>query len=163
VPRCRLERVAIDLTQRAERRRLLESLTADARDVLVLTEGVVPYLAEEEVASLASDLRACPAVSQWITDYFAPQLMKHLKRRPQFQNAPFRFDPPDWTRFFADNGFELDEMRYLMEYGEKVGRKWPLPLVLKLMIFFKPSMLSSVRRVIGYARLRPRRSSGPSP
>src|SRR4051812_21925512 len=52
--RCRLERVKIDLADRFQRRHW----HARAGRMLVLTEGVIPYLSLEEAASLADDLRA---------------------------------------------------------------------------------------------------------
>src|ERR1043165_1742502 len=52
-PCCHLERVKIDLSERGARRELLARVGAQAREILVLTEGLVPYLSNDEVASLA--------------------------------------------------------------------------------------------------------------
>ena len=56
-PRFQLERLKIDLANLPERRKMFVSVNARAKKMLVLTEGVVPYLSLEEVASLADDLR----------------------------------------------------------------------------------------------------------
>lgn len=55
-PRCRLERFKLDLTNPDLRRAFLANVNASAKRVLVLTEGVVPYLTNDDAASLADDL-----------------------------------------------------------------------------------------------------------
>ncbi len=55
-PVCKLERVACDLADAAARRTLLASVKAKSGTALVLTEGVIYYLSEYEVGTLASDL-----------------------------------------------------------------------------------------------------------
>jgi hypothetical protein len=52
-PRCQLERVKLDLANVSERRQMFATINARAKKVLVLTEGIVPYLSIEEVGSLA--------------------------------------------------------------------------------------------------------------
>jgi methyltransferase (TIGR00027 family) len=42
-PSCRLERIKLDLTDRALRRQLFADVSAWAGKILVLTEGVIPY------------------------------------------------------------------------------------------------------------------------
>ena len=70
-PCCRLDRIKLDLTDRAARRQFLADMSADAGKILVLTEGVAPYLAETDVAELADDLKAAEKVRFWIVDYFS--------------------------------------------------------------------------------------------
>ncbi len=50
-PRCSLRRVAVDLADDNARREFLAGVLPDAQKVLVLTEGVVPYLPEQQVAN----------------------------------------------------------------------------------------------------------------
>ena len=57
-PNCRLERFAFDLTNRALRRKLFDDVSKDASKLLVITECVIPYLSEADVAELAEDLRS---------------------------------------------------------------------------------------------------------
>jgi hypothetical protein len=49
--------------------------------MLVLTEGVVPYLTDADVAALADDLRRTEKVRFWITDYFSSEVIAKLCRR----------------------------------------------------------------------------------
>lgn len=79
-PRCRLERVKVDLANLPERRQLFASLNARARKMLVLTEGVVPYLSLEEAGSLADDLRTLDRARYWIVEYISPLNNKYRGR-----------------------------------------------------------------------------------
>jgi methyltransferase (TIGR00027 family) len=102
-PRCRLERVALDLTDRAVRTAFLDGMNAQEGKILVLTEGVTPYLTDEDVGELADDLRQTEKVRYWIVDYFSPEAIKYgaKLRRKFMRNAPFQFAPKDWFAFFA--------------------------------------------------------------
>jgi len=66
---------------------MLAGVDARAKKMLVLTEGVVPYLTVAAVGALADDLRSLDHVRWWIVDYFSPQLLKLLrpKRRQSFR------------------------------------------------------------------------------
>ena len=57
VPKCSLERIALDLSNVAARQELFDQLGRRASKVLVVTEGILIYLSQEEVIALASDLR----------------------------------------------------------------------------------------------------------
>lgn len=97
-PRCKLERVSLDLTH-AARQKFLADTSAKANKILVLTEGVIPYLTESDVAELADDLRALKNCRYWIVDYFSPEALRFgEKMRTSFmRNAPFKFTPTDWS------------------------------------------------------------------
>lgn len=56
-PRCRLERLGVDLTDVAARRAVLDQV-ATGRPTLVVCEGVVAYLTDDSAAGLARDLAA---------------------------------------------------------------------------------------------------------
>jgi methyltransferase (TIGR00027 family) len=155
-PRCRLERVSLDLADLPARRNFLAGF-AGAR-ALVLTEGVVPYLSVEEAASLADDLRASK-VGLWITDYISPRLMTMLqrgRRKREMRNAPFRFKPDDWFGFFAQHGWKPREIRYTPEESEKLGRPIPRPwwsFVLALVM--SRARREEFRKFSGYVLLAP--------
>jgi len=147
-PRCRLDRVGLDLTDRVARRAFLSDISAGATKMLVITEGVVPYISEADVADLADDLRQVDKVRFWITDYFSPQAIKFgAKLRRRFmRNAPFRFAPKDWFSFFAAHGWKASEIRYLSEEAERLGRPIPLPLWLKVWVKAAGIFVSHARR-----------------
>jgi methyltransferase (TIGR00027 family) len=101
-PSCRLERIKLDLTDRALRRKLFADVNARSGKILVLTEGAIPYLTNQDVADLADDLRQVEKIDFWITDYFSPEAIRFSeKMRARFmRNAPFQFAPEDWVRIF---------------------------------------------------------------
>ena len=162
-PRCDLSRVKLDLADETARRQMLAGADAGARNMLVLTEGVVPYLTVEAVGSLADDLRALDHASWWVVDYFSPQLLKMRRRQVgrKMQNAPFKFEPDDWFGFFEAHGWGCKEMRYLADEAERLRREMPLPLVAKAylnlrQLFLQPERRESFRKFAGYALLEPR-------
>jgi len=157
MPSCRLERVGLDLTDAPARRRLFARVNESARRVVVLTEGVVGYLTNEDVGQLARDLRARDRVAHWIVDYASPALRKAMRRRRdvrrQFESARFRFDPPDWERFFADAGWAVASMRYTVEEGRQRGRPMPLPGWLRILTRVWRSKAEEIRTMMAFARL----------
>jgi methyltransferase (TIGR00027 family) len=157
IPRCQLERISLDLANVAARRELFANLGRRPGPILVLTEGVTPYLSNEEVASLADDLRRQENFRFWILDYhssvaairFGRQRMKrHLRK------APFRFQPPDWITFFASHGWQMKEMRYYAEEGERLKRPLQLPWRYKLLkLFLTKKREQTLRQMAGVALL----------
>jgi methyltransferase (TIGR00027 family) len=162
-PRCRLERVGLDLAHLPERQKLLSRIDAGARRIQVLTEGVVPYLDVEAAGSLADDLRALRHVESWIVDYIAPEVHAYRKRAgtdQQMREAPFKFLPSDWGGFFAAHGWKIREARYLPIEGRQLGRPVPLPLpiraVMKILGPFTPTARRQrFARFAGYMLMEP--------
>ncbi len=136
-PRCHLERVKIDLANVTERRKLFADVHTRAKKMLVITEGVLPYLTEEEVGSLADDLRATAHADYWIAEYVSPEAMKFRKRRRMgrnMQNAPWKFSPGDWLGFLTEHGWRVKEIRYLVEEADRLKRPLQLPPLLKITV-----------------------------
>ena len=161
--RCLLVREKIDLADLPERRRFLASVNEQSKRLLVLTEGVVPYLTNDEAASLAEDLRALDHAACWIVDYLSAQAMKFRKRKGMdraMQNAPFRFEPKDWFGFFAQHGWKPKEMRYIAPEGERLGRPIPVPWVMNTAmkiagLFMPEEKIKAMHQFMGYALLEP--------
>lgn len=65
-PNCAVERVSLDLRDRAARRALFQRLGSEAKRVVVLSEGLLIYFADREVAELARDLAAPPTFRLWV-------------------------------------------------------------------------------------------------
>jgi methyltransferase (TIGR00027 family) len=162
-PRCQLDRVKIDLADRPKRREFLASLNAQARRLLVLTEGVVPYLTEEEAGALADDLRSLDRLAGWVVDYFSADANKFRRRSGMtkaMRNAPFKFTPDDPFAFFAAHRWRVGEIRYLADEGDRLNRPMPVNPVLKVLVGFlsrlaPPERRNSYRRFAGYMLLEP--------
>lgn len=160
-PRCRLERVGMDLSQASERRAFIDRLDASGKRLLVLTEGVVPYLDVQQVGELADDLRRLRQVDGWIVDYLSPGSQRHRQRSGvdrHLQRSPFKFQPPDWFGFFAEHGWRAREVQYLPEVGERLGRPAPLPRSVRWLVRFsrlfkRGAGKSALGRFSGYVLL----------
>lgn len=127
-PRVRLERVKLDLSDHPNRQEFFSSLNRDSKKTLVITEGVIPYLSETQVAELAEDLKSQPVFHFWIAEYFAPRVYPYLrgpKRMRQLRKAPFIFFPADWFGFFEAHGWVPHDIKYLSE--EWTGLKPGIP------------------------------------
>ena len=146
-PRCKLERVSLDLTH-AARQKFLANTSANANKILVLTEGVIPYLTESDVAELADDLRALKNCRYWIVDYFSPEALRFgEKMRTSFmRNAPFKFTPSDWFGFFTKRGWRPEQVRYISEEAERLKRPFPASLWTKIRFLLTIPFMSKQRR-----------------
>jgi methyltransferase (TIGR00027 family) len=136
-PGVKLERIALDLSNVDKRRELFARLNSESKNTLVLTEGVIPYLKEEQVASLAKDLHAERNFQWWIAEYYSPAIYPHFKtrqRNERMKNAPFCFFPANWFDFFRSYGWSPLGIRYLPEEAQKLGRRMPLPWWARLLL-----------------------------
>lgn len=161
--RCQLERVKVDLANLSERGQLFANVSARVKKLLILTEGVVPYLSIEEAASLADDLKALDKACYWIVDYFSPELIKFRRRQGmhrKMQRAPWKFQPADWFGFFRERGWYCREIRYLAEEADRLKRPMQLPFVLKVVFGLRRLLTSkkrqeAFRKAAGYVLLEP--------
>lgn len=159
-PRCRLERVKIDLSNAELRRKFFADINARAKKILVITEGVVPYLTEEEAGSLADDLKDVLRASYWIAEYVSAEALKFRRRRMKMKNAPFKFAPEDWFVFFAQHGWRPREVRYLGEEADRLKRPLQWPTLLRIWLgirklFASKETLEGLNRFQGYIIYEP--------
>ena len=126
-PRCRYEALESDLTDAPSRRALFARIGAQARRVLVVTEGLLIYLSDADVGALASDLYAERSFARWVIDLASPRLLKMMMKSwgkaVASGNAPFKFAPPNGTNFFRDFGWEERAYYSAMEEAERLDRE----------------------------------------
>ncbi|HXE31026.1 MAG TPA: SAM-dependent methyltransferase [Terriglobales bacterium] len=124
-PGCMLERVRLDLTDGAARRSWLEQLGAGKRRALVLSEGLIIYLYEQQVVELARELAAA-GLQRWVTDLASPGLLrlmvKHMGAGVDAANAMFRFAPEEGPDFFLPHGWKLADMRSPLKTAARFRR-----------------------------------------
>lgn len=153
-PKVNLEREPLDLADRAKRRALFATITTQSKKAVILTEGVLPYLTEEQVAELSEDLRAQESFRHWIADYISPKVYKYLqtpKRMEQMKNAPFRFMPADYFGFFTSRNWKIEEIRYIPEVAHEVGRPYPRPWYAPILgLFMSKEMRATFQKISGY-------------
>jgi O-methyltransferase involved in polyketide biosynthesis len=150
-PRCQLERVKLDLTDLQGRQKLFARLSAEAKNVLVVTEGLTVYLSQDEVTALAQDLHAQPDFTDWATDLVTPALLKMLQKSfdsLQKANAPLKFAPDEGPDFFVPLGWRPVDIQSSLKVAARVKR---LPLFLRLMAFLPDSKGRKPKQVWGGA------------
>lgn len=154
IPKCHLERIKLDLSNTIERNKFLTKISAESKNVLILTEGVVPYLSNEDVKSLAEALYQHENFRYWVTEYYSPEILQFLrtpKRLKQMRNAPFLFYPENWFGFFKNAGWKEFETKYFGVESEKLGRTPPTPGWLKSDVELESeSKKNSVKYFLGY-------------
>lgn len=125
-PVCTLERVPLDLTDTAGRRALFQRLGAEAKRVLVVSEGLIVYFAADGAAELARDLAGPSSFRRWVTDLTSPALLKMLQKAiggPLADaGSPLKFAPREGPEFFAPCGWKSVETRSLLHTAAKLKR-----------------------------------------
>ncbi len=126
--RCRLERYAVDLGDRAQRTHFFASIAKDAKKAVVLTEGLLYYLHPTAVAELAADLHKEPVMRFWITDIVSRFQLTLLMLfwSHAFGSAHMVFAPEDGAKTFADWGYAVIEDIGMLRYGLNLQRLTPL-------------------------------------
>jgi methyltransferase (TIGR00027 family) len=162
-PRCRLERVRLDLADVDARRTFLNKVATQSKKVLVLTEAVTPYLSVDAAASLGGDLRSHESIRYWVADYFSPASYEYRRRSgisQAMKNAPFLFEPKDYFGFFAQIGWKPKETRYFAIEAERLRRPAPFPLTIRVVmrimeIFASPQRRREMKRYAGFVLFEP--------
>ena len=158
-PRCRLERVAVDLTDAGARRRLLDRV--GGRPTLVLSEGLLVYLAREDVSALGRDLAERHDLRWWLLDLAGPLFLQwgnrgSWGRQLSSANASFRFAPEEGPDFFRPLGWEPFEVRSSWEEARRLGREpWRLRLAWALGPDPQRELYRNLTRCVLLARPQP--------
>jgi methyltransferase (TIGR00027 family) len=140
VPKCRLEKMRVDLSDPEASKKCLKEIAKRSKNILVITEGVVPYLTNAQVAELATNLYAEPSFQFWICEYLSEKAVKflHKHRIKDMVKAPFQFAPIEWNAFFKEKGWVVKESKYIAIESRKLGRPIPSPWWAKLMLILVP-------------------------
>ncbi len=132
-PVCALERVRLDLSDVNARRDLFSKLGGRAKRALVVSEGLLVYLTEEQVADLADDLTAPAAFQHWVIDLASPALLRMLAKKmaaPLDQaGIPLKFAPEQGPEFFRRWGWKVEQVHSILQTAAKLNR---LSFVLRL-------------------------------
>ena len=125
-PRCRLERISLDLSDVSERRNLFTDLGRRAKKIAVASEGLLIYFTSEEVASLATDLAAQNTFATWIIDLASPGQLKLMQRTTgkdlSNAGASFKFGPTEGADFFLPYGWEASDVQGLLKTAASFKR-----------------------------------------
>ena len=133
-PHCQLRRVKVDLADAGARIAMLKEAVGLSTQVLVITEGLLLYLDEAQVRSLATDLGDQAGICWWILDLASPALLEMMKKGmgPQLANAPMKFGPANGIAFFEVLGWRATHVQSVLRAASRFRR---LPWTLKLFAF----------------------------
>jgi methyltransferase (TIGR00027 family) len=133
-PRCKLERMPLDLSNHDARRGLFGRIGRRASRVVVVTEGLLIYLMANEVAALAGDLASAPSFERWLVDIASPGLLTMINESAgdlvRQAGAPFLFAPAEGPAFFERHGWQVLGVRSLLKTAAALKR---LPIFLRMM------------------------------
>jgi O-methyltransferase involved in polyketide biosynthesis len=129
-----------------------------AHTALVVTEGLLIYLTEPQVASLGTALHAVPSIRWWIADVASPQLLQIMHkmwgRSVAAGNAPFQFAPADSAAFFAASGWREIVFRSAMHEAHRLRREMRFVWIWRFLgRFGPPAKREAFRRMSGYILL----------
>jgi methyltransferase (TIGR00027 family) len=112
-PVCLLEHIPLEITDHRQRQDLFAQVK-EARQALILTEGLLTYLSERQVAAIATDLHEQEALRWWLTQIASPLV---LQKNEKYWNSfaanavKMRFAPPEGEEFFEMLGWHVIEFR----------------------------------------------------
>jgi methyltransferase (TIGR00027 family) len=125
-PRCALERISLDLANVSARRELFDRLGHGAKKALVVTEGLLTYLSDEEVALLAEDLAKPSGFQTWVLELASPGLLRMLQKHlnPQLgqAGAQLKFAPKEGPGFFTPHGWRPLEVHSVLKTAARLKR-----------------------------------------
>jgi len=125
-PHCQLRRIGLDLSNRKERMRLFKELAGECEKALVITEGLMIYLTDYEVAELALDLSDEETFRRWAFDMVSPGLLvlaqKEMGSVLKEGNTLFQFAPAEGEGFFERYGWKPLESKSCLKAAALLGR-----------------------------------------
>jgi methyltransferase (TIGR00027 family) len=151
-PSCCLTRIPLDLADGTARRALFARLEHEARQVLVVTEGLLIYLTAEQVGTLASDLHAPSQFRWWLTDLVSPAVVRwyqlYWMNELALGLAFWRFAPEEGERFFLPYGWHVAEFRATMEEAARLNRDMPFGWLWRLLVRCSPPAVQQAYRTM---------------
>ena len=168
-PQCRLERLKLDLADTAQRRALFARLGSEPGRILVVTEGLLVYLGDEVVTSLARDLREHFPNGLWLMENVSPAVLARLRRLWQRSlgpaNATMKFAPEDGFEFYERLGWTPLKERPLIEEAGRFRREMRIATVMRALGRILPPLGAAFarrqqrfRNAVVYALMEPKRT-----
>ena len=125
-PHCRIERIKLDLADGNGRRAVFARLGSEAKNALIIAEGLIVYLTPEQNLELARDLAAVPSFRLYAIDLASPALLKMLQKRIgsdlEKAEAPLKFAPREGPDFFRQAGWEPVRNESMLHTAAKLKR-----------------------------------------
>lgn len=135
-PRCQLQSVPMDLADLPARRELFTRIQSSAQRIFVMTEGLLAYLEEAQVAELARDLHQADHCQYWVADLASPKVKQMMQKRwgkeLSAAGAPVQFAPQEAEQFFRPYGWESvafhDFYQASVAFNRPMAGAWMIPM-----------------------------------
>ena len=125
-PVCKLQTFQLDLADRKARVELFKQLNNQCDKALIVSEGLIGYLDEEEVGALALDLSGQHNFRRWVFDMMSPGLLamaqKEMGSFLKEANAPLKFAPKEGEGFFLRYGWRHLESKSILKTAAMLKR-----------------------------------------
>jgi methyltransferase (TIGR00027 family) len=130
-PRCQLSRIKVDLADSGARAAMLRDVVGSSHKALVIAEGLLVYLEEPQVRSLAQDLFAQAGVRWWVIDLASPELLEMMQKSMGrfLVSAPMKFGPSNGVAYFEALGWSATQVHSIFHAACRFGR---LPWFLRI-------------------------------
>ncbi len=118
IPVCSLERIKLDITDSCLRKNLFSDISKNAKQVLVISEGLLSYLSENQVAAIALDIKSQSKLIWWLFELESSETLENydnIYTRKIFDqyfaggNKTLLFAPQEGTNFFQKYGWQVAE------------------------------------------------------
>lgn len=154
-PRCHLERIAIDLSQDMARKELFAQLGNKTKSALIITEGVIGYLTNQQATNLSEDLFRIPAFHYWIQDYGRGKLRRNrgtkALQKNKLQHVPLQFQVEEPLGFFSRQGWKVCEDLHILDEADRIGKNLPLFFPYNLVLAVFPKLMRRIgNKTYGY-------------
>src|SRR5262245_59774766 len=110
-PNCQVKRIGLDLANRRERKKVFKQLSKECEKALVVTEGLMIYLTDYEVAEVSLDLSDEENFRRWAFDMVSPGLLvmtqKEMGPFLKESNTVFQFAPAEGEKYFDRYGWRV--------------------------------------------------------
>ncbi|MEH2002450.1 MAG: SAM-dependent methyltransferase [Nostoc sp.] len=144
-PLCSLERVKLDITNLALRKTFFSAINLATRQTLVITEGLLSYLYETQVALLATDIYEESNLNWWLFELESSLALKDYEQvyaRKIFDqyftngNKTLLFAPEQGAEFFQQYNWKVAKSvsawKELHRLNRGIKFTWLLEIIMKL-------------------------------
>jgi methyltransferase (TIGR00027 family) len=153
-PVCRLERIGADLTDATERKKLFQMLDADYKITLVITEGLIGYLSNDQAHELSASLFRTTSFRYWIMEYAQGKFRKTKQSKDllkKLKNTPIKFETGNPVNFFKEDGWNICENLFILDLADEAGRKLPAMFPWSILLRIFPKKIREIgNRTYGY-------------
>lgn len=123
------------------------------RNALVITEGVIGYLTNEQAAQLSKDIFAVPSFTLWVQDYSQGRMRQHKRAKDLskiIKHTPLRFKVKDPIAFFGEQGWKIKEDIHILDEADRIGRPMPLMFPWNILIRIAKPIRNKANTTYGY-------------